>query len=259
MHRNIIILSILGLYYALSLYALYTFDAGLLASSVVLFGIPSLILARFTLAPPAVIISVALFGAGIAILFEGIAHIYGLWYTLGVDQVRLLGLIPVEMLFATTIQIIFLALLYEVFFDDGFYTVRSAWQRMVFFVVFAIIIFGLLTIHHFLFDGLFLPYAYYWIIGSVLAAALTVLALHRSLTIQFFDKVIDFSLIASIPLGIMLWISVTNVHKVFALTNEYAYMFPFFGQMVPLEEVLLLFALPFFVGTIYEVYLDDRE
>jgi hypothetical protein len=259
MHRNIILLFILALYYALGTYALYSFDAGLLVSSLVLFGVPALALSHFTLAPPAVLISIALLGGGVAILFEGIAHIYGLWYSIGINEARLFGLVPVEMILSTTVQVIFLALLYEVFFDDGIYTPRSAWHRMTFFGVFGISVLGLLAIHQFLFDGFFLSYAYLWIIGSIVAASLTTLALHRDLSVHFFDKIIDFALIASIPLGIMLWISSVNVHKVFALTNEYLYSFSFFGQIVPIEEIVLLFALPFFVGTMYEVYLDDNQ
>lgn len=259
MHRNIILIFITVLYYALGTYGLYTFDAGLLVTSVVLFGMPALALSHFTLAPPAVLMSVALLGGGIAILFEGIAHIYGLWYSIGVTETRLFGLIPVEMFAAVVMQVLFLGLLYEVFFDNGVYTPRSAWERLSFFVVFGVAVIVLIGIHQYIAVGLFLPYSYFWIIGSVTAAALTALALHRTLSVTFFDKVIDFSVIASIPLGLSLWLSSTNVHKVFANTNEYLYSVSLFGQTVPLEEVILLFALPFFVGTIYEIYLDDKE
>ena len=257
MHRKLILLSILALYYALGTYALYVFDAGLLVSSLVLFGVPALALSHFTLAPPAVLVSITLLGAGIAILFEGIAHIYGLWYSIGITEARIFGLIPIEMLIGTTLQVVFLALLYEVFFDDGVYTPRSAWHRMTFFGVFGVGVLVLLAMHHFLLDGLFLPYSYLWIIGSIIASALAALALHRDLNIAFFDKIIDFSLVASIPLGISLWISSINVHKVFAHTTEYLFSFSFYGQMVPIEEIVLLVALPFFVGTVYEMYLDD--
>ena len=91
----------MALYYALGTYALYIFDAGLLISSLILFGIPALTLSHFTLAPPAVLVSIALLGSGVAVLFEGTAHIYGLWYSIGVNEARLFDLIPVEMLLAT--------------------------------------------------------------------------------------------------------------------------------------------------------------
>jgi hypothetical protein len=259
MHRKLILFFIMALYYALGTYALYIFGAGLLVSTLVLFGIPALVLSHFTLAPPAVLISIALLGSGIAILFEGIAHIYGLWYSVGIEEARLFGLAPIEMLIATTLQVLFLGLLYEVMFDDGIYTPRSAWERMTFFGVFAIAVIVLVGLHQYVFSGIFLSYSYLWIVGAVVMSALAALALHRDLSVTFFDKIIDFSLVASIPLALSLWIASTNVHKVFANTTEYIGTFSLYGQTVPLEEIALLFALPFFVGTIYEIYLDDKS
>jgi len=247
------------LYYVLGAYALYVFDAGLLVSSLVLFGIPACVLAYFTVAPPAVLISVGLLGTGIAILFEGTAHIYGLWYSIGITEARLFGLVPIEMLLATTVQVIFLALLYEVLFDDGVYTPRSAWERMIFFGVFGVGVLVLIGLHQYVFSGMFLPYSYVWIVGVVIASALAALVLHKNINVTFFDRIIDFTLVASIPLAISLWIASTNVHKVFGYTNEYIGTFSLYGQTVPLEEILLLFALPFFVGIVYEMYLDDTQ
>ena len=258
MHRNIILFFILSLYYALGTYALFSFDAGLLVTSAVLFAVPALVLAHYTMAPPAVLLSIAMLGGGIAVLLEGIAHIYGLWYSIGISEARLFGLIPIEMLLSTTVQVIFLALLYEVFFDDGIYTPRSAWHRMTFFAVFGVAVLVLLGMHQYLLDGLFLTYSYLWIIGSIVAASLAALAVHRSLSVSFFDRVIDFTLVAAIPLTISLWLSSVNVHKVFAHTTEYIYTFSLYGQTIPIEEIALVLALPFFVGTMYEIYLDDR-
>ncbi len=259
MHRNIILFSIIVLYYALSTYALYAFDAGLLVTSVVLFGVPALALSHFTLAPPAVMVSITLLGAGIALLFEGTAQIYGLWYSLGVDEVRLFGLISVEMLVSVMMQVLFLGLLYEVFYDDGIYTPRSAWQRMTFFGVFTVAVIGLLALHLYVFNGFFLEYSYLWLIGSVLASAIAALTLHKDVTVRIFDKLIDFTIVASMPLAISLWLASTNVHKVFGYTDGYIGTFSLYGQSVPIEEIILLFAVPFFVATMYEMYLDNRD
>ncbi len=259
MHRNILLFFIIVLYYSIGTYGLYLFDAGLLTTSLVLFGIPALALSHFTLAPPAVLLSITLLGAGIAVLFEGIAQIYGLWYSLGVDEVRLFGIISFEMLISVTLQVLFLGLLYEVFFDDGVYTPRSAWQRMTFFAVFAVAVIGLLVMQLFIFKGFFLENSYLWIIGSIVASSLATLALHKELSVPLFDKLIDFTLVASLPMALSLWLASTNVHKVFGYTNEYIATFSLYGQMVPLEEILLVFALPFFVATVYEMYLDDKS
>ncbi len=257
MHRQLILFSILILYYAIGIYGLYVFDAGIIVSALILFGVPSLILSRLTLAPPVVLISIALLGGGVAVLFEGIAHIYGLWYTFGIIDARLFGLVSIEMIIAIVMQVIFLALLYEIFFDDGIYTQTSAWKRMSFFGVFFVGVIGLIGIHYLLLDGLFINYSYFWIIGIVLASALAALAMHRNLDVAFFDKIIDFTLVSSIFMGMFLWVSSANSHQLFLNNEEYLYVFYFYGQMVPIEEIMLLFALPFFIGTMYELYLDD--
>ena len=60
-------------------------------------------------------------------------------------------------------------------------------------------------------------------------------------------------------MAIGLWLSVTNVHKVFANSTAYLGEISLFGVVVPLEEVVLLFMLPLFVATVYELYLDDAQ
>ncbi len=259
MHRTVLLFSIIALYYSLATYGLYVFDAGLLVSALVLFGLPSLALAHFTVAPPLVVLSITMLGAGVAFLLEGIANMYGLWYSLGISQTRLFGLMPLEMLVAIVLQMLFLVLVYEVFFDDGVYTPRSAWQRLGFFVTFAVAIVVLIGLHQYVVNGIFLEYSYVWIIGVLLLSSMAVLVLHKSLSVTFFDRAIDFSLIASMPLGIFLWLSVANVFKVFGYPAAYMSTVSLFGQTVPLEEILLLFVIPFFVATVYEVYLDDAQ
>ncbi len=259
MHRTVLLFSILALYYGLSTVGLSMFDAGMLASTLVLFGVPALAFARFSMAPPLVLVSITMLGAGVAFLLEGIAHMYGLWYSMGILESRLFGIMPLEMLLAIVMQVLFLGLLYEVLFDDGVYTPRSAWQRIGFFAVFAVAVVMLIGIHRYIANDFFLSYSYMWIIGILVSSALTALVLHKDLSIQFFDRAIDFSLIAAIPLAIYLWLSVANVHKVFAHTTEYVAVVSFYGQKIPLEEIVLLFALPFFVATIYEMYLDDGQ
>ena len=167
------------------------------------------------------------------------------------------GLVPLEMLIAIVCQVLFLSLLYEILFDDGVYSPRSAWQRFGFFAVFSVAVIALIGFHRYIADEVFLPYSYLWMIGIMLVAALATLTLHKELSVAFFDRVIDFSLIGAMPLAIYLWLASANVHKVFAHTQEYIATVSFYGQPVPLEEIVLLFALPFFVATIYEVYLDD--
>tara|TARA_B100000745_G_C20146277_1_gene393082 strand:- start:836 stop:1615 length:780 start_codon:yes stop_codon:yes gene_type:complete len=258
MHRTVLLFSIIVLYYTLALWSLFVFDAGMLVSALVLFAVPALALARFTVAPPMVLLSVTVLGAGVAFLLEGIAHMYGLWYSIGIMETRVFNLVPLEMLIVIVFQVVFLALLYEVFFDDGIYSPRSAWQRFGFFAVFSVAVVVLIGIQRYVADSIFLPYSYLWMIGILVGSALAILILHKSLSVPFFDRIIDFSLIAAVPSGIYLFLASANVYKVFGYTQEYIATISFYGQSVPLEEIILLFALPFFIGTVYEVYLDDK-
>lgn len=259
MHRTVLLLSVIALYYTLAAWGLYVFDAGMLVSALALFAFPALALARFTVAPPMVLLSVTMLGVGVAFLLEGIAHMYGLWYSIGVLEARVFNIVPLEMLIAIVFQVIFLSLLYEVLFDDGIYSPRSAWQRFGFFAAFSVAVVFLIGFHRYVANEIFLNYSYLWMIGILVMSAVAVLTLHKNLSVAFFDRVIDFSLIGAMPLAIYLWLAVTNVHKVFAHTQEYVATVSFFGQSVPLEEIILLFVLPFFVATIYEIYLDDRQ
>lgn len=258
MHRTVLLIAGGITYYCVSSLALVTFDFGLLLSAIVLFGLPAYMLARYSAAPGWVLVCVAVFGAGIAILLEGIAHLYGVWYTLGVDQLRLFGLIPLEVIVSTIIQTLFLVLLYELIFDDGQYTTVKESERMYAFGVFGLSVLSLIGIHQYLLNGIYFSHSYIWIIGILVAATLATLAVTHSLTLRFFDRLAMFTLVAFVPLMLSLVVAVANTHKIFAHTNDYLYTISLFGSAVPLEEFLMLLVLPLFVATFYELYLDDR-
>jgi hypothetical protein len=259
MHRNILLIFTVIIYYALVLYALFSFNAGLLVTSLLLFGLPAYLLARYSAAPTQVLIAVMTFGAGIAILLEGIAHIYGIWYTLGVDELRLFGLIPLEVIFAIILQTLFMVLVYEFIFDDGEYKVSSARIRFSAFGVFSISVFLFIAIHQYLLNGIFFTHSYIWIIGAFVAATLGALTVQRTLSFQFFKRLCAFTSIAGVPLLMGMFLSVTNAHKLFTYTHDYLYTYTFFGHTLPVEEILLTLTLPFFVATFYELYLDDGK
>ncbi len=258
LHRHVVLLAVVAAYFGVATSALVWFDAGLLVTAVTLFGVPALALAHFTLAPAAVVLSVTFLGTGLAVMLEGVAHVYGLWYSLGITELRLFGVLPLEMIAAVTLQALFLGLLYEVLFDDGAYTETSAYKRLLYFGVFTVGAFGLIGLHVLLFKSVFFSYSYIWLVVSVVAASITMMLLHRQFTVSFIDRLFDFTLIAAVPSGIALWLSAHNVHKVFANPQEYVGTVSLFGEMVPAEEVVLLFAIPFLIAICYELYLDDR-
>jgi hypothetical protein len=258
LHRHLVLLALVGTYFSVATLGLAWFDAGLLVTAITLFGVPALALAHFTLAPAAVVLAVTFLGAGLAVILEGVAHVYGLWYSLGSTELRLFGILPVEMIVAVTLQVLFFGLLYEVLFDDGSYTEVSAQKRFGYFVVFTAAAVGLMVLQVFLRSEALLTYSYLWLIGSLVAASFTIVFLHRQFSIAFIDRVFDFMLIAAVPSALALWIAAHNVHKVFGNPHEYLATFSLFGEVVPVEEVALLFALPCLVAVCYELYLDDR-
>lgn len=254
-----IIMPIVGiLYYALAAYALVVFSAPLLISSLVLFGLPAALLAHFTRAPQSVLFSVSFFAIGLAMLLEGVAHMYGLWYTVGAESTRIFSVVPLEMVVAVGLQVIFLTLVYELVFDDGKYTARSARERFTYFISFAVAVTGLLAMHIYMFDGYLFTYSYVWLLAILAAASLTMVILHRAHIVPFLDRFVAFAAIGSGPLLLAAWIGELNVHKVFALETEYLARISIGPVSLPLEELLLVVLIPLVVAVVYELYLDDQ-
>jgi hypothetical protein len=259
MHRNIILLLTASVYFSLASWGLYIFDVGLLGTSLVLFGLPAYLLARYSAISSPLFLVIVLFASSMAVLLESIAHIYGIWYVLGVEEIKLFGLVPLEVLVSSIVQIIFLVLLYEFIFDDGDYAITNLHQRLVSFCLFFGSALLLVVLHIYVLGGVYTQYSYLWIVGILVASSLAMLATHKALTLHFFDRLSIFTLYSFIPLGFGLLLSVTNIHKVFAYQEAYLYSFQFFGSSIPLEEILLVLALPLFVATVYEIYLDDGK
>jgi hypothetical protein len=258
-HRRLVLLALAAVYYGIAIFSLLIFEAQLLVSSVVLFGIPAYALARFSLAPFSVLAVVALAGAGVGVLLEALAHVYGLWYTAGVNVVKLFGIIPIEGVLAMTMQIVFLTLVYETMFDDGFYSVRSVYHRMAVFLGATAGLVAAAWASIYLRNLFFIESMYLWLLLILAVTCFTVLYSYRAFSVQLLDRIVLFTLITLGPLLGALLVAVVNVQKVFAYTNEYMYSFSVLGETIPLEEVLLLLVLPLLVATVYELYLDDQR
>lgn len=257
MHRWIIISLITVLYYAIAWYGLALFDAGLVTTAAILFGFPSILFVRYTLAPAPVLIAVTVFGIGITLLLEGIAAMHGLWSVVGYDSARIFGIVQTEVLIASTMYILFLVLLYEFIFDDGVYTVRNARTRFGAIAVFAVGVLTLLYLHAHVFPGIYFNHAYLWVVAIFIGSSVAALGVYRAYSVQFFDRLLHFSCIGAVPSFIALSLAAHNQQKVFENMHEYLFTVSVFGSTIPFEELLLAFAIPFFVATIYELYLDD--
>ncbi len=257
LNRRIVLSSVAVVYYLVIVYSLIFFNAGLLVSTFFMFGLPAMLMAMFSYAPGSVLLNVSLLGAGMAIILEGIAHIYGLWYTVGYNQTRLFELVAVEAIFALVLQVIFLSLMYELWFDDGSYVEQEAITRFGAFGAFFCVSVMVLAFHHYFISDLWIENSYLWLWGGMLLACVSALLVHRVHSIRFIKRLWWFSLVGSLPLLLALLVSMENVHKVFAYTDVYLHTFTILGNAIPIEEVFLALAIPFFVATIYELYLDD--
>lgn len=259
MHRSIIVGLISILYYAFAAYGLLMTDAGVVVTAFVLFMIPAAIMTYYSAAPRMVLLTVGLCGLGIAVLLEAMAHVYGLWYSLGIDGARLFGLVSVEMSILIVSQVVFLALLYETIFDGGDYTPHNARHRFAALLVFLGGVIGSMYVYSFVAYEFWLQYSYVWLLGAIALSAFASLGVYRVYSALFLDRLVHFTLLGAVPIILSSVVAVINTHKVFANEDQYLEIITIYGALLPLEELLLAFVLSFFVATVYEVYLDDCQ
>ena len=258
MHRNIVLTFGILTYFVVATIALSVFGASLLASGIILFGFPTLFLARYSAAPQSVIMTVTAFGAGLALMLETVGHFYGLWYIQSVPVLRLFGVVPLEVILVTFLKVLFVVLLYEMLFDDGQYSRSNARTRFVSFGLFAVAALFLLAAHYFVFQSVYEPTAYYWLSAILLLTSFAMVAVGRTLTLPLFDKVVNFAAVAAVPLLCADFLAAANGYKQFMnILNPI--MVPFTQVTLPLGEILLTLSIPIFVTTVYELYLDDRS
>lgn len=258
MHRNVIFTFILIVYCIVATVGLTQFGAGLYASLLLLLGIPIITLIRYSAAPSPVIATVTLFGVGLSLLLEGAAYAYGLWYMPSAVDAALFGWLTFGMVVLTTLKALFLVLFYELLFDDGFYRVANARERLIEFGLFAVgavLIIGVLNV---MFNALDTSRAYYWLTIALLLSSVAMLLVRRALKLRLVNKIATFVGVAAIPMLCVEWLLVANDFKI-VTTSDNLVSLPFSGVALPLGEFLLALALPAFVITVYELYLDDRS
>lgn len=258
MHKHILILSIFATYFAVAGYGLYIYQAGILVSALVLFGVPAYALARYSHAPSVILTSVIVLSLGLACILESVAVISGLWVSQGIQELAIANTIQLEALLSFVLQSLFLVLLYELFFDDGIYTQVSAQTRLTAFFVFCAGLVSLTCIYLFFGPDQTVSYAYLFILVALMLSSISALGVYRTYSVRFFDKLVNFTALASFPLLVATVVSVANGHRLFSTSPAFATV-ELLSVPVPLEVFLLILVLPFLVATMYEVYLDDRR
>jgi len=188
---------------------------------------------------------------------EIFAYINGLWYELSPFAIRVFGLFPLEAYVAGFAHILYFIVMYEYFFDDRESKVKdvtrnTAWLSVTFGTVLA-----LSLAYLYLFSGLFFSYAYSLLIilGSVVFLLL-VLLLHVSWR-KIGKKSFLFAL-SIFPVSIIYeFVALNNDLRFFANFNDYLYILEIGTLAVPIEELLFIFLIPFWLAITYELYLDD--
>ena len=256
MHRNVVFTFGLIVYFVVVTIALTNFDVGLFTSAIILLGLPTFLLARFSAAPSVLLLAVTCFAVGMAFLLEGAAYAYGLWYTSSSVGVEIMGFLSLEIFLITLMKIIFLVLFYELLFDDGLYSLSKARNNFVEFGVFGISAAVLVGVISLLFDNFNDSNAYYWITIILLLSSLAMLSLRQALTLRLINKIVHFVGVAMIPMLCIELLIVSGGHKVI-IPMLYTFSFPFTNTSLSIPDFLLAISIPAFVIVVYELYLDD--
>lgn len=257
MHRNVLFTFGLIVYFIVATYGSIQFDLGILLSSLLILAIPTYFLARFSAAPPVLLVTVASFGAGMTFLFEGLGYLYGLWELSSPNGFTILGTLSIGVLVLTVLKVLFLVLFYELIFDDGEYSIALARDRVAEIGFFAIGSVILVSLFYVFFDRLSSPEMYYWITLILVGSSVSMLALRQSITLRLFNKITYFSAVAAVPMLSIEALLVNEGYKSFTNVVDPVSV-ALVGGALPLGEILLAFAVPTFVATLYELYLDDR-
>lgn len=255
MQRNTIFTIGFIFYFLIISLAAKAIGISLVTTIIVMLAFPIFVLARYSAAPSIMLFTITGFGTGVAILLEGIAHLYGLWSSSLVSE---FGAVSFGLATITFMKILFLVLFYELLFDDGVYQISQARSRFVEFLFFGIA--GLILV--FILAKFFITYkspeVYYWMTVVLLAASFAMLMVWQRLTQRLFNKLFVFVCAAAIPmLAVELSLVAGGYKEIITMLHPVA--IPLYGISLPLGEILLAFSLPAFISSVYELYLDDGK
>ena len=190
---------------------------------------------------------------------EVVAYINGLWYELSPFSLRVFGLFPLESFVAAFVHILFFIVVYEYFFDDRKTTGRVHPDHAPFLLAGAGGLLSVALAYVYVFSGVFFSYPFALLILLLFVLFVVAIAMTRTdwrqlclKTLMFAVSILPFSLVYE-------YIALANDLRFFANTQEYLYTLNFFGQMVPLEEIVFILIVPFWLATTYELYLDDGK
>lgn len=191
------------------------------------------------------------------LFFETFAYLNGIWYELSPLSSRLFGLIPVEAFIAGFAHWLFFIVVYEYFFDDRKTSRKKTLPFLHYFLAGTASLIAFSLAYVYLFSATFFtfPFALMIVLGFVVF--ITAIIIFQTKWIRVMPKVLVFAL-CLLPFSLVYeYVSLQNDLRFFANVNEYIYSFNFLGMSLPVEELLFVFLVPFWMAALYELYLDD--
>lgn len=192
----------------------------------------------------------------LSLLISVFAYVNGVWFETSPTELRLFGLVPFEALLASFLHILFYIVAYEYFFDDRIVSAVIKHKS-----TYKVIITALLALsvgYVFLFSFFLLTYAFAWLIALLsFLFFFAVLLVHHD-RVRLLKRVGVFTL-AMLPLSLLYeYVALESNFRFFANVNEYLHTFTVFGQLIPLEELLLVLLVPGMLALFYELFFDDE-
>lgn len=231
-------------------------ETPLWVSMIILFGVPLVVLAtreRLRVAP--VVIGTLIFGTGI-LLLDAVAHQTGSWYVLSPHTWRLFGVISVESIAFTTGLVWYYIVLYEYFFDDLASASSVVWQRRMLPLYILPVGLGMALVS--MLYVFVVSFAFAWLLGILALVVLVCALIGAQRSVVGIGKRAVFFALTVLPLSFVFeWFALMHDVRFFAFPSDYLLSFTVLGYLIPIEEVALLFLLPFSVALLYELYLDD--
>ncbi len=234
-------------------------DAGILLTAILFSVVPAVYFWRHEKMCRSTLLSIAAFSLAATFLWEAIAYANGIWYELSSFGVRVMGQFPVETLFWHFAYVVMLVTAYEYFFDDRKsqpirWDYKTKWLSVF---VGGTLIFSL--VYLLALRTFYIPHAYaVMLIGTAMSLAIAA-AISHQYSWAIFKKSLGFALFM-LPIAVIHeFVSLLNVHWVFANTSQYIHTIVLFGETVPVEKFVFLFLIPFWIVSVYELYLDDAE
>lgn len=252
-------LATLTVYTALAALLLVHFEASILWAMLFLSLLPVVLFWYLEKLHTQYIVWLLLITLSVTTFFEVFAYINNLWSELSPFAVRVFGLFPLEVFLISFIHTLYLIVVYEYFFDDKKSSLQKVLPHTNYLLAGILSLLALAVSYIYLFPGLVFdqPFLALLVLGAFIFTV--AIAIFRNTWIQVWRKVLFFSL-AIFPTSLIYeYVALNNGFRLFNDSNEFIYQLHFFGQLLPLEELVFIFIVPFWVAMVYELYFDDGK